>query len=287
MGAYHDSPDIQGRRMDKKLSTKVSGRAVTLVRKHLPTVLAAWGWIVGPDPESKRDMSGIFTTIGAVLVAVGVSLSPVSKALVWTGVVSFVLGFIASRNAMAQGRLEAGATDIIEWKREEQEFRGVLRRLWPSLKAAYGHYSEAHDLPERSLQTLVDEAGWPGSVDESGDLRTFVERCLSFDWGLPTHKASKIIPLREALGNDSGAMQLDIARLNELIEVWAIALDVGGSRAPALKEILRLFGKDHESTMRLLYYLTPPFVKQRGTRGEPGFEALDRVRAVMLPDLQE
>jgi hypothetical protein len=182
-------------------------------------------WIGGPDPASKRHMSGL-------LMGVGVLLIPLSRVSGWeqaspwlmgAGVFSMVLGWAGANAAAGQASIEGRASDLIEWKREEQQFRTILRRLWPSLSAVYVHYGDAHQLSERDFHKVVDEAGWPAEKkDESAVLRTFVERCLSFDWGFPVQSSHAVLFITEHLGRDGEQLQLDVAKLHDLVEVCGV-----------------------------------------------------------------
>jgi hypothetical protein len=234
-------------------------------------------------PDAKRNVSTFLGALGTLLVPIAFGLGDAwTMAVALSGSVCMVLSVLVGHAAASQEAVEARASDLIEWKREEQRFRTVLRRLWPALKSAYSHYSVAHNLEEQDLQALVDRAGWPGEKDEDQALSKFVSRCMSSEWDFPRVSSHAVQLIAEHLGKDGTDLQLDIAELHDLIEIWAIALDVGGGRAAALEEVLVGAGEGHDSTMRLLYYLSVAFVDHRGAHKKPDFGALDRVRDVML-----
>ena len=227
--------------------------------QNLPTFTKWLRWIVGPDPESKRHMSGVLLGVGVLLVPLSQvdGWEPVSPWLMGAGVVFMVLGWAGANAAAGQASIEGRARDLIEWKREEQEFRRGIGDLWRRLKRVYVHYRAIVDSLPPARDDLVADSGWPGSHGETAShLQDFLARCL------PPHGTTAEIPndrrhaFDHILGRGERHLEEEWGAVRDILEVWDLALDAGGGRADTLRGVIRGLRAHHEGSLRLARYLS-------------------------------
>ena len=130
-------------------------------------------WLFGPDPESKRHMSNLLMALGLVLIPAsqGATLSPHAPWPLAVGLVLVLVAYAGANRAAGQARSESRASDIIEWQREGQGFRRVMRPFWERLKDAHNTYSGATSITTSGdLQSIVDNADWPDGPNRSAEL---------------------------------------------------------------------------------------------------------------------
>lgn len=237
--------------------------------------------LAGAGTQAKRHMSGMLVAVGLALLAIhaGADSPPKWMALAGGGLlfVAWWLGHIAADQESIEGR----ASDLIEWKREEQAFRRAVGEIWRHLKAgAYNIFASAAQCRE-SLEGLVDKAGWPDRPGELHDtLSLFCCECLP-----PPVGHESIIPtwgsFRTAIMNGGRKLPEEFEAVKDILEIWSVALDSGGGRASALKEVIHGLRKHHERSLRLVWFLAIAHTAHIAISDEPDYSFVSLVRDEM------
>jgi hypothetical protein len=242
-------------------------------------------WLFGPDPESKRHMSGFLMAVGAVLVPLGFTVSSMlTPWIIGAGVVSMVTGYAVANASAGQLTIEGRARDLIEWKREEQAFRRGIGALWHRLPRAYVHYRAIVDLDSLppSFDDLVANSGLPGEPGTTtSDLRDFLAFCLPPHGTTPEIPAERQGAFNKILGKASRELAQEWEMVNDILEVWDVALESGGGRAETLREIIRDLQGHHSESLRLARYLSIAHSAHVGVTDDPDSDFLDRIWSVM------
>lgn len=237
----------------------------------------------GRDPESKRQMSGFLATVGVLLVGLDITtMNAVPEVFSEVGAAILFLSWLAARSAASQERFEGRARDLIEWKREEQELRRVFGSLWRRLERGYRIFQSINGL-DQPFDDLIANSGWPdrrpGPTKEQ--LEAYFRECLPPDGYNSVLRASTRTRLRQALGRYNRNLISDWEEAKDLLEVWSIALDAGGSRATALREVINGLKTKHEDSIRLMWYLSRAHTAHVDVADEPDYSFVRRVRDVM------
>lgn len=259
------------------------------VEKHFRTFLG-WGRRVvdrigGELADAKRHVSGLFATAGAVLLGAWFAIPTPPSWLVGVGGACFFVALVLGNRAAGQQAAEALASDIIEWEREGQEFRDVMRRFWDLLNYAWNQYATADGVGlSGTLTDRVEGAGWPDRPDKDQGLALFCEQCITGSWrSIPGHEQHRATIIRTRLGDDSVALRRELTAATDYVDIWSIAVDSGGGRQKAVRDMIRRLRRIHEPSLKLLWYLSEPYTESRGS-WEPDWGPLGRVRSVMLSE---
>lgn len=237
--------------------------------------------IIGPDPESKRQLSNLLATLGAAFIVI--DLMPGSAD--WFGPAGggvLFLALVINNAAAGQQRKEIRARDRVEWGREAQQFRRAVGFIWRRLEAQpFNLYSEASEYGG-SFVDLVSNAGWPNCGGETADeLERFSRECLPPAGHKSIMHEALRVTFRHAAQGRHRELITDWETAKDILEIWAIALDVGGSREPALREVIRGLKRNHLDSIRLMWFLSIAHTQQNPFAGTPDYAFVSRVREVM------
>jgi len=229
--------------------------------------------LTGSSVAAKRQVSGILVTIGALLVPLAFVI-PTKPNAWWAlaGAVTMLLAYLVNRVAADQEGSEAAAADYIEWKREEQRFRRTVQKVWEMLKEQHGN--------ER-FKELVDHAGTPESPGESA---AELEACLSL-WMPYLGFDPRPILGRPITPDEQKRRQLraDFEAAKDILEVWSVAMGVGGGRERALRRIIADLGTRHRPSMRLMWWLARAHAEYKRT-ADPDFRFVTDIWDTMLSE---
>lgn len=235
----------------------------------------------GYDPESKRTMSVVWGGIGAALIVVGLSLEgpELSIGVGLMGLFCIVLAFGVANAAGAQQRVESAAVDLIEWGREAIAFRRAIGPLRERLAGAPFRTFASNTGYRGSFEHLLENAGWP---DDSGPaaetLRAYLAECLP----PPGHRSAIHELQRGDMHRQMVGLIDEWKATKDVLEIWSIALDVGGSRAPTLRKIIRTLRERHLDSVRLMWFLSIAHTEKTQLPGEPDYSFVSCIRDVML-----
>lgn len=200
---------------------------------------------LGGSPDAKRHVSNFLGLVGTAFLVTAFSAgntAPDWSTEVGAGLVgiAWVIGIWAS----LQDRREAKARDMVEWGREAIELRRAVGPLWRRLDGhpynVYANFArkieaEPRPGPKVTFQQVVEDAGWPDGP--SGNTAGILQAYLQEHFPPPNHE-SVVQAARgytREFSSGRGDLVREIKRAKDIVEVWSIALDVGGSRALALK----------------------------------------------------
>lgn len=246
-------------------------------------------WLGGATPEGKRSFGNLFMAVAAVAVA----LLGYSDGADWLGYVSLgsmLLAWLLFHRAGEQEKKEASARDLVEWGREAIAFRRAVGPLWELLKDyPYNQYAQAAKKvpaapqpgPKTGFRDVVANAGWP---DDRGRSAEILESYLREH--LPPVGYESVVRAggssSYAFSSNREALIAAVEAAKDIVEIWHIALRVGGSRAPALRKVIRDLRDNHLNSIRLLWFLAIAHANYRDFAEEPHYEFVSDIRDVMV-----
>lgn len=234
-------------------------------------------------PTTKRQISTLLGAIGLLFLSIHFTQGEFgAEWFVPVGAGLIVLAWILEIVAGDQEQRESSAKDMIEWSREAQEFRLAIMPVWDRLKGlAYPMFAEAIGI-EVTFADLVKNAGWPDCKGETADtLETYLTECmppLGYETAIPRLQYGMF--LKFALGPNQELIS-DWRMAKNILEIWSLALNVGGSREPALRHVIHDLEANHVDSIRLLWFLSIAHTAWRPFADDPNYSFVSGIRDVM------
>lgn len=238
-------------------------------------------------PEGKRSFGNQFTTIAAV--AATLAFTGFGSGFGIVAAATGLLAVLLFNKSIEQEQAEATARDLVEWGRESIAFRRAVGAIWERL--AGGPFNtftsaaeKAPDAPKphrtQTLADVVKDAGWP---DVPGRTAAILEAYLREFLPPSGHEPIMRYPTGVFRSN-RGDLISEFEVVKDILTIWHIALEVGGSRAPALREVIRGLHENHVESLRLIWYLAVAHTDYRAVVMRPDYSFMSRIRDVMVGD---